>query len=95
MSFSKETIDYIAELSRIGLSEKEKEDMVAPVEKILACMDKLEELDTTNIEPMEHIVSAVNVFREDKVEKSYDRDIILANAPEHEDGCYSVPKIVE
>ena len=91
----RETIDYMADLAKIGLSEKEKDDMFISIQKTVACMDKLKYINTLNIKPLEHIVTAINVFREDKVLKSLDRDIILSNAPEHEHGCYSVPKIVD
>ena len=96
----RETIDYMADLAKIGLSEKEKliyaiNELFISIQKTVACMDKLKYINTLNIKPLEHIVTAINVFREDKVLKSLDRDIILSNAPEHEHGCYSVPKIVD
>ena len=88
MSLNKEKVDYFAELAKIGLSEEEKNKMVISIQKTVTCMDKLKDINTENVKPMDHISAAINVFREDSVLKSLDRDIILSNAPEHEDGCY-------
>jgi aspartyl-tRNA(Asn)/glutamyl-tRNA(Gln) amidotransferase subunit C len=62
---------------------------------ILEYVDKLNELDTSNVEPTSHVMPVKNVFREDRTENSYDREKILANAPSTEDGCFKVPKVVE
>ena len=95
MSISRETIDYMADLCKIGFSDEEKDEMFASIQRTVECMDNLQNIDTSDIEPLEHIVSFVNIFREDKAEKSMDRDTILSNAPEHEDGCYVVPRVVD
>ena len=57
--------------------------------------DKLNELDTSKVEPMTHIFEMGNVFREDEVTNGDDRDAMLANAPEVKEGQYKVPKTVE
>jgi len=95
MSITEKTIELLADLSKIDISDDEKKCMLASVQGTVECMDKLNYIDTSNIEPLEHIVTFVNVFREDKVKASMDRDIILSNAPQHEDGCYVVPRVVE
>ena len=58
-------------------------------------IDKLNELDTTGVEPMSHVFPVNNVFREDVVTNGDDRDEILANAPAKKDGAFMVPKTVE
>jgi aspartyl-tRNA(Asn)/glutamyl-tRNA(Gln) amidotransferase subunit C len=58
-------------------------------------MDVLGELDTENVKPTAHVLPLKNVFREDVVKPSLDRDLALSNAPEREDGYFKVPKILE
>lgn len=91
----RDTIEYISYLARLNLTEEEKERLVIELNDIVSHVEILHELDTTDVLPMEHVTSMINVFREDVVEKSYDRDIVLANAPSHENGCFAVPKVVE
>ncbi len=95
MKVNRETIEHVAELSRLNLTETEKERLTSEMEKIISYVDKLNELDTSDVKPMEHVIPIRNVLREDKTEKSYDREKILANAPFREDGCFKVPKVVE
>ena len=95
MKVTRETIQHVADLARLNLTETEKERLTSDMEKIISYVDKLNELDTSGIKPMEHVIPIRNVLREDKAEKSYDREKILANAPLSEDGCFKVPKVVE
>jgi aspartyl-tRNA(Asn)/glutamyl-tRNA(Gln) amidotransferase subunit C len=95
MKVTKETIEHVANLARLNLTEQEKEKLTNEMENIISFVDKLNELDTSNITPMEHVKSIRNVFREDVVSESLDRGKMLANAPSHEKGCFKVPKVVE
>lgn len=95
MKITKKTVEYVAGLARLNLSSEEKEMFVNQMGDILEYMDKLNSLDATGIKPMEHVEPVSNVFREDIVEKSFDREKILANAPDKENGAFRVPKIVE
>ena len=95
MKVTRETIDYVAKLARLNLTEGEKESLTRDMEEIIAFVDKLNELDTEGVKPREHVKLIKNVFREDRVEKSYDREEILKNAPSSDDGCFKVPRIVE
>ena len=95
MKVTRETIEHVADLARLNLTEIEKERLTSEMEKIISYVDKLNELDTFDVKPMEHVIPIRNVLREDKTEKSYDREKILANAPLSEDGCFKVPKVVE
>ena len=63
--------------------------------RMLDYIDKLNQLDTTQVEPMSHVFSMNNVFREDVVTNRDDRDNILKNAPEQKEGAFKVPKTVE
>jgi aspartyl-tRNA(Asn)/glutamyl-tRNA(Gln) amidotransferase subunit C len=95
MKITKETIEHVANLARLNLTEQEKEKLTIEMASILSYVDKLNELDTTDIEPRSHVLPMKNVFREDITAKSYDREKILGNAPSQEDGCFKVPKVVE
>ena len=95
MNITKETIEHVANLARLNLTEQEKDKLTTEMADIISWVDKLNELDTAGVEPKAHVIPIHNVFREDKKEESYDRDSILANAPVKEDGCFKIPKIVE
>lgn len=89
---SDETIEYVGILAKLELSGEEKEQAKKDMGSMLDYIDKLNELDTTNIEPMSHVFPVHNVFREDIVTNSDDREQILANAPEEKNGAFMVPK---
>lgn len=95
MKITKETIEHVANLARLNLTDEEKSTLVSDMEQIISYVDKLNELDTSNVKPTDHVIPISNVFREDKAEPSFPREKILANAPSSEDGCFKVPKIVE
>lgn len=92
---SDETIEYVGILAKLELSDQEKEDAKKDMDKMLDYIDMLNELDTSEVEPMSHVFPVTNVFREDVVTNGDDRDNILANAPENKDGAFKVPKTVE
>lgn len=95
MKVTKETIKHVADLARLNITETEREKLTAEMENIISYVDKLNELDTTDVQPMEHVIPMRNVLREDVVTGSFDREKLLKSAPSHEDGCYKVPKVVE
>ena len=94
-NISDETIDYVGILAKLELSPEEKEQAKSDMNRMLDYIDKLNELDTSGVEPMSHVFPVHNVFREDVVTNGDDRANMLANAPEERDGQYQVPKTVE
>ena len=82
---SDETIEYVGILAKLELSEEEKEKAKKDMGSMLDYIDKLNELDTTGVEPMSHVFPVQNVFREDVVVNGDDRENILKNAPEEKD----------
>ena len=90
-----EIIDYVGILAKLELSLEEREEAKKDMGRMLDYIDKLNELDTEGIEPMSHVFSMNNVFREDIVTNSDNRDDILKNAPEQKEGAFKVPKTVE
>ena len=87
-----EMIEYVSILAKLELKGDEKERARRDMEKMLDYVDKLGELDTDGIDPLVQVINTENVFREDMVTNSDDRDNILANAPEKEQGQFKVPK---
>ena len=92
---SNETIEYVGILAKLELSEEEKENAKKDMEEMLDYIDKLNELDTSGVEPMSHVFHVSNVFREDVVTNGDDREAILKNAPEEKDGMFVVPRTFE
>lgn len=89
---SDETIEYVGILAKLELSAEEKEQAKSDMGRMLDYIDKLGELDTTDIEPMSHVFPVQNVFREDEVVNGDDRENMLRNAPQKKEGTYMVPK---
>ncbi|WP_026486623.1 Asp-tRNA(Asn)/Glu-tRNA(Gln) amidotransferase subunit GatC [Caldanaerobius polysaccharolyticus] len=91
----RETVLHVARLARLKLSEEEIERMSVELGNILDYINKLSELDIEGVEPTAHILPVKNVFREDVVCKSLDKDKVLMNTQYQEDGCFKVPNIIE
>lgn len=92
---SDETIEYVGILAKLELSQEEKEEAKSDMGRMLDYIDKLNELDTTGVEPMSHVFPVQNVFREDVVTNGDDSENMLKNAPAERDNMYEVPKTVE
>ena len=95
MKITTEMVDYISTLSRLKLPPEEKERMTGELEQIVSYMDILNRLDTSGVEPMSHVFPVKNVLREDVVEPSFDRALLLANAPVPDEEAFLTPKSVE
>ena len=89
---SDETMEYVGILAKLELSKEEQKAARKDMERMLDYIDKLNELDTSEVEPMSHVFPVNNVFREDVVTNGDDRENILKNAPEERDGAFVVPK---
>lgn len=91
----KKTIEHVALLARLELSEEEKELFVSQLGNILAYIEKLKELDTSQVEPMAYATATKNVFREDVPTPSIKLGEALKNAPEKALDFFKVPKVIE
>ena len=87
-----ETIEYVSILAKLELSDEEREQAKKDMGRMLDYIDKLNELDTSNIEPMSHIFPVQNVFREDVVTNGDGSRETLRNAPEEKDSMFAVPR---
>ncbi len=92
---TRKEVDHVARLARLELSEDEKETMTRQLDRILGYVDKLNELDTSTVEPTSHVIPMVNVMREDEVRPSLAPDDAMCNAPDREDAFFRVPRIIE
>ena len=90
-----ETIEYVGILAKLELSDEEKEQAKKDMGSMLDYIDKLNELDTTEVLPMSHVFPVNNVFREDVVVNGDKSEDILSNAPKAKNGSFVVPKTVE
>lgn len=88
-------VEHVARLARLELTPEEKERMRAQLDSILSYIDKLNELDTSAVEPTSHVIPMVNVMREDEVRPSLPQEEALANAPDREGEFFKVPRIIE
>lgn len=94
MSLSKADVENIAKLARLKVTEEEKEKFVGQVNQILKYVEKLNEIDTDDIEPLSHTLDIKNVFREDRAKASLSQEKALENAPAKTDKFFRVPKVV-
>jgi len=95
MPLSKETVKYVADLSRIELNPEELEKLSKQLQDILDFINKLTEVNITNINPTSHILPINNVLRTDTPVKSLPLDKTLENAPSRENNFFGVPKVIE
>jgi len=91
---TRDTVDSIATLARLELSEAEKETYTKQLNSILEYIEKLKELDTSQIEATSHAVEISNPMREDEIVSSKVIDEVLKVSPESEDHFFRVPKVI-
>ena len=88
-------VEQVARLARLELTEDEKETMTRQLDRILGYVAKLNELDTSQVEPTSHVIPMVNVMREDEPRASLSPNDALANAPDRAEAFFRVPRIIE
>lgn len=88
-------IEKLANLSRLEFSEEEKQEIKIDLEKMIGFIDKLNELDTTGVEPLLHVSDNVNVFRKDEVKGEIGKEDVFKNAPLHDNDFFKVPKVIK
>ena len=95
MSISKDDVAYVADLSRLSVTEIEKENFAKDMSKILEYMELLNQVDTSKIKPLEHVTELTAPFRKDVALPSLDHDLALKNAPDADTDYFRVPKVIE
>ena len=94
MKITRDGVLYVADLARLDLDAEMIDKFAGQIGAILDYVDKLNEVDTDGVRPTSHAISLTNAFREDEQIDHLERDKVLANAPEKEDGNFIVPKVV-
>jgi aspartyl-tRNA(Asn)/glutamyl-tRNA(Gln) amidotransferase subunit C len=95
MKLTREEVQLIAILARLRLTAEEEEHLTEQLDRILQYMDKLNQVDTSKVEPLAHVIDIVNGFREDRVTNPPNTDAVLGNAPAKARTFFQVPKIIE
>lgn len=94
MNIDLETVEKIAHLARLEVSETEKQGLLNDMNKILSFMEKLNELDTEGIAPLVYLTDEVNVFRKDEVKHEMTVQQALQNAPKQDGKYFRVAKVI-
>ena len=95
MSVTKDDVQYIAHLARLQISGEEAEGLKEDMNRILDYMEDLSEVDTTNVEPLEHVTDLEYRLREDQAKEPLDHDNALKNAPDADTDYFRVPRVIE
>ncbi|GBD30409.1 Aspartyl/glutamyl-tRNA(Asn/Gln) amidotransferase subunit C [bacterium HR32] len=95
MRITPEVVERVARLSRLELTEQEREAFSAQLDSILQYFARLDRLPTEGVEPTSHAIPVTNVFREDTVTPSLPREEVAAMAPESYEGYVVVPRVLE
>ena len=94
MALSEKDVQYVAKLSRLEITPEETAKYTQQLGSILKYIEQLNQLDTSNVEPMAHVLDLKNVFRQDEVKPSLTQAQVLSNGPEVQAGHFKVPKII-
>jgi aspartyl-tRNA(Asn)/glutamyl-tRNA(Gln) amidotransferase subunit C len=95
MTIERSTVAAVAHLARIGVDQADLELLAERVDRILGLVDRMQQIDTTSVEPMHHPLDAVQRLRADAVTETDQRDELQALAPASEQGLYLVPRVIE
>lgn len=88
-------VDKLAHLARLKFEASEKEEIKNDLQKMIAFVEKLNELDTNGVPPLLHMTNEINSLREDEVKGSISREDALKNAPLHDGEFFKVPKVIK
>ncbi len=94
MSLSKDEVEKVALLARLRLSPEELETMTTQLGQVISYIEQLQELDTSEVEPLAHALDLHNVLADDELVPSLPREKALAAAPKADDECFLVPAVL-
>lgn len=95
MAISEKDVEHVALLGRLHLTPDEKKALTQDLNTILQYVEKINELNTANVEPTSHVLPIRNVTREDIVKPFPGQEVMLKNAPDKENGFFRVPPVIE
>ena len=94
MQVNEELVDRIATLAKLEFSGEQKQEIISDLNQIISFVEKLNELDTTGVEPLVYMTEETNVLRPDVSEKTISKDEALKNSPDHDSDFFRVPKVI-
>ena len=94
MKITRKDVEHVAHLARLNLSEDELQTMTGQLDNILSYVDKLEELDTSDVQPTSHVFSVLNAFREDVEKESLSQEEAVKNGPQQNGEMFQVPRVI-
>lgn len=95
MEVTDEMVKNLADLSRLTFNDQEKEDIKKDLQRMISFVEKLQEVDTSNVEPLLHMSESVNIYREDNIQGSMEKSAALNNAPMSDENYFKVPKVIK
>lgn len=95
MEVNNELLDHIAHLARLSFEGEEKEAIKQDMKNITDFMNKLEELDTSDVKPLKFMLDEVNVLREDVADQKISHEEALKNAPKKDSDYFRIPKVLD
>ena len=95
MAVTKNDVEHIAKLAKLEIKDDEINEFTSQLNQMIEYVDKLNELDTENIEPLSHPVEGENVFREDVLKNSISTDEALKNSASKTEEYFKVPKVIK
>ena len=95
MEITEKDVEHVASLAHLEFDDETKKNITAQLKNILTYVKKLNELDTSGIEPTSHVLPLQNVFKDDLMKTIFDKESSFQNAPQFDKGHYQVPKIIE
>ncbi|MBU1055435.1 MAG: Asp-tRNA(Asn)/Glu-tRNA(Gln) amidotransferase subunit GatC [Proteobacteria bacterium] len=94
MKITRDDIIHVANLARLDMDEESIQKFVAQIDDILKYIETLNNINTEGVPPTSHAINLTNAFRDDEIKQNIERDALLENAPEKENGNFLVPKVV-
>ncbi|MEX0686560.1 MAG: Asp-tRNA(Asn)/Glu-tRNA(Gln) amidotransferase subunit GatC [Balneolales bacterium] len=95
MSVTNKDVMYMANLAKLRFTKEEADGLVKDMNQILGYMDSLNKLDTSKIEPLDHVSDTTPRYRPDIALKPLDHDDALKNAPDADTDYFRVPRVIE
>jgi len=95
MEVNSELVNNIAHLARLHFTDHEKKEIEKDLQRMISFVEKLNEIDITGVQPLQHMSASTNVLREDEIKGSVSRDAALKNAPVTDGIFFKVPKVIK
>ena len=95
MSVNAHEIEKVAVLARIQITPEQIPEVTSSINNVLGMIDKMQSIDTSNVEPLANPHDALQILRADEVTAVNERDKLMSNAPSTDDGLFLVPKVIE